>query len=172
MTSKKITCFSCGALVPDIAGPVHKYLASAPGCWNMYGEILAKEYAVENYDPILHRITVDAYAVQHPGVPSKQTINSANFHLIRLYSIYEKDLDPAHASTIMKNVSESKELHTQFKWLDPPSFDSTINVADVIQAKDLDEHKKIFMKWGQSVWNAWKEKHGNVIKELSEQIHL
>jgi hypothetical protein len=32
---KEIECFSCGALVSDIEGPVHEYMRSAPGCWEL-----------------------------------------------------------------------------------------------------------------------------------------
>ena len=48
LDTKMIQCFACCALVPDIDGPTHKYMLSAPGCWKLYGEILAKEYSPEN----------------------------------------------------------------------------------------------------------------------------
>lgn len=38
-------CFSCGGLYPNVDGPVHKYMDSSPGCWAIYGEVLAKEYS-------------------------------------------------------------------------------------------------------------------------------
>lgn len=41
----KVVCevrsFGCGALAPDQDGPVHKYMLSAPGCWTLYGSVLA-----------------------------------------------------------------------------------------------------------------------------------
>lgn len=59
-------CHSSGALVPDTEGPVHKYLATPPGCWGIYGEVLAREYSDYRYMSV-HQITVDAYAVQQSG---------------------------------------------------------------------------------------------------------
>ena len=163
---KMIKCFSCGALVPNIDGPTHEYMLSAPGCWKLYGEILAKEYSLQNYDPIAHRITVDTYAVQHPGIKEGRTINSVNFHLIRLYLIFEKNLEVAKANSIMKKISEDEILHKKFEWLDPPSFENTLNIADVTKADDVDDHKKIVRQWGSSVWKAWKEKYGSYVETL------
>ncbi|MDZ7628938.1 MAG: DUF5946 family protein [Parvularculaceae bacterium] len=33
----------------------------------------------------MHRLSVDAYAVQHPGGASRQAIQSVGLHLARLY---------------------------------------------------------------------------------------
>jgi len=55
-----IFCLGCGAQVPDIDGPVHAYMASAPGCWQTYGEVLAAEYSDVTYWPA-HQLTVDTY---------------------------------------------------------------------------------------------------------------
>lgn len=167
---KEITCFACGALVPDIDGPVHEYLAAAPGCWKLYGEILAKEYATENYDPIMHRITVDTYAVQHTGIPEKRTINSVNFHLIRLFLIFEKQLEASKANSIMTRISKDEALHKKFKWLDPPSFVHTLTVTDVIKAENMDSHKKLVKEWGSSVWHVWGKTYKEYIEQLVEQI--
>jgi hypothetical protein len=32
-------CPGCGAVEPDTDGPVHKYVPSAPGCWQTFGEV-------------------------------------------------------------------------------------------------------------------------------------
>ncbi len=79
-TSVSVSCFSCGALAPDIDGPVHRYMDSSPGCWALFGEVLAREYSDYNYASH-HRLTVDAYAVQHPGKPSPPSIGSVAVHL-------------------------------------------------------------------------------------------
>jgi hypothetical protein len=60
------TCAQCGAAVPDIAGPVHKYVPSAPDCWQLFGQIQADEAVRFGYPPA-HRLVVDAYMAQHPG---------------------------------------------------------------------------------------------------------
>ena len=76
-------CFGCGALVPKKNGPTHQYIGASPGCWEIFGEVLAKEYEEYDYPPV-HRLTVDAYAAQHPGTPSKKSIQSVAIHVIGL----------------------------------------------------------------------------------------
>ncbi len=71
-------CVGCGALVLDIEGPTHRYLGVLPGCWALYGEVLKREYS-DHREWLVHRLTVDAYAVQHQGESSPQTIQSWPF---------------------------------------------------------------------------------------------
>jgi len=102
--------------VPDVEGAVHPYMLSVPGCWQLYGEILAKEYAEVGYRPI-HRITVDAYAVQHPGKPVRQAIQSVAVHLISLYYVLERGYDFQRAAQAMRRALQNKQV---FVWLEPP----------------------------------------------------
>ena len=60
----KINCYGCGALVDDIEGKPHKYIGAVQGCWNLYGQILSREYCEYNYPELTHRLTVDTYAIQ------------------------------------------------------------------------------------------------------------
>ena len=69
--------FSCKAEIKNIKREVHKYTDSSPGCWKLFGQILEKEYPGPSYWKN-HRITVDAFAVQHFGQPSSQAIQSVN----------------------------------------------------------------------------------------------
>jgi hypothetical protein len=50
----------------------HPYIGSASGCWLLYSEVLAREYGDLRYAPA-HQLTVDVYAVQHPGVPERRS---------------------------------------------------------------------------------------------------
>src|SRR5665213_1800271 len=104
--TKTIRCFSCRAFVPDIQGPVHEYMDSAPGCWKLYGDILAKEYSPEFYNQDIHRITVDTFAVQHPGKPERRATQSVNGHLIGLYCTYEKKLSGKQATEFLRRAVE------------------------------------------------------------------
>ena len=53
------TCPGCGLLAPRSEGPVHRYMLSSPGCWALYGELLAREYGDVRY-MAAHRLTIDA----------------------------------------------------------------------------------------------------------------
>ncbi|MEO6457262.1 MAG: DUF5946 family protein [Chloroflexia bacterium] len=170
--AKKITCFGCGALVPDIEGPIHAYMLSAPGCWRIYGEILAKEYTPEYYDADSHRISVDAYAVTHPGRKERKAIQSVNIHLIRLYHTFETNLGGEKLLQVIKKAADDETLHKELVWRTPPMFENTLHVTDVLKAKDTEEHKKIVRSWGESVWKVWKDKHGDTIESLAMKIML
>jgi hypothetical protein len=145
-------------------------MLSSPGCWKLYGDILAKEYMPENYDAGVHRITADAYAVQHPGKPERRAIRSVNAHLMSLHAVLEKGLPGKEATALLRLAVEDEELQKQFRWLDPPSFAGTITAADVVQARDLAEHAELVRRWGASVWRAWKDKHGVTIGALVETL--
>jgi hypothetical protein len=41
MTEPTERCIGCGAMVPRIDGPTHRYMTSAPGCWAKHGEVSA-----------------------------------------------------------------------------------------------------------------------------------
>lgn len=171
INKRMIPCFSCGALVEDFEGPVHAYMKSSPGCWRAYGEIVAKEYAQENYDPLMHRITVDTYAIQHPGTAERRSIQSVNLHLIRLYLVLHNQIVGIRANAIMKEMAENLDIKKKFVWMDPPSFEKTLTVVDVLQAIDIKKHAELVQKWGLSVLNKWIEKHKITIKHLIGDLY-
>ena len=139
-------------------GPVHKYMKSSPGCWAIYGEILAKEYSDRSFFDI-HRLTVDAYAVQHPGGRDRQSIQSVGVHLIRLYFFLECSLSPERANTSMLEAGKRKK---EFTWLAPRKCMGNITAADIHKASSMEEHKELVFMWAREVWNAWAEHHQTI----------
>ncbi len=171
-TEQRIACFSCRGRVPEVAGPTHAYMLSSPGCWQLYGEILSRDYMAEQYDPHVHRITVDTYAVQHPGCPERRTIQSVNGHLMSLFVLFEMGWRAKEATTLLKKAVEDESLQRCFQWLEPPLFDGTVTVADVAQAKDSREHEEWVRRWGESVWQVWRDRHRDAIAGLADRaIH-
>ncbi|XOV80998.1 MAG: DUF5946 family protein [Aestuariibacter sp.] len=155
-------CFSCGGAFPNIDGPVHRYMHASPGCWAVYGEVLAREYSDRAYFDI-HRLTVDAYAVQHPGSTDRQSIQSVGVHLIRLCLFLEHGLTANNANDAMLRAGKKK--HT-FTFLEPPESFGAITAADVHGAKSVEEHKAIVRDWAHSVWEAWSVHHNTIRKWL------
>jgi len=144
-------CPGCGGLFPDIQGPTHRYMASSPGCWAAYGEVLQREYS----DPELmtvHRLSVDAYAAQHPGTPSRQSIQSVGLHLVRLYLQLEGEVATPKANDAMLVLGRFKK---EMIWLEPPESLGDVTVADVVPCKGREEHKAAVRRWAQSVLAAW-----------------
>lgn len=153
---KLIKCYGCGALVKDTPGEPHKYIGAAAGCWEVYGEILAKEYGEYGYPQPTHRLTVDTYAVQHPGKPSRHAIQSVNVHLVGLHLVLEQGLSGPEATKAIGKILEHTD---QFVWLEPPASNGRITVLDVVKARDLEEHRRLVETWAKDVWKAWAQYH-------------
>ncbi|MHB8425474.1 MAG: DUF5946 family protein [Gammaproteobacteria bacterium] len=151
-------CRGCGGLFEEIQGPTHRYLEASPGCWAAYGEVLVREYSDPAYYRI-HRLTVDAYAVQHPGQPSPQSIQSVAVHLISLCLVLERGIEMTRATAAIQAAVAHKE---NYIWLAPPSSLGSITVADIHRAQDAAEHEKLVRAWAASAWSAWSPHHATV----------
>ena len=153
-----VACPGCGAAFEERDGPTHRYMESSPGCWAAYGEILAREYSDPAYGA-LHRVTVDAYAVQHPGTPSPQSIQSGALHLMSLCLVLEKEAGPDQATAFLESAAKDKG---RYEWLTPPESRGGITVKDVLRASSAAEHVKLVREWGESAWASWSVHHSTV----------
>ncbi len=154
----RVPCIGCGALVPHQAGPTHRYMESSPGCWAIYGEVLIREYSDVTF-AAAHRLTVDAYAVQHPGTPSPQSIQSVGVHLLRLCLVLERGFTDAAAAKAMPTLSRQKR---SFHWLNPPETLSDKTVLHVWNARGATEHTQAVREWASSAWQAWIPHHAQI----------
>ena len=151
-------CMWCKGNFPDEPGPTHEYMESTPGCWASFGRVLAREYEDQRYFAI-HRLTVDAYAVQHPGVSSRQSIQSVGVHLVRLCLFHERSLAPDKANDAMLVAAQHK---AQFHWLEPPLDLGPLTIADVDSAAGIEEHVSMVRRWAAQMWEAWSQHHATV----------
>ena len=133
-------------------------MESSPGCWYVYGQVLTREYADPAYGE-LHRLTVDSYAVQHPGRPGPQAIQSVCLHLISLCLVLERGASAAYATRVMGVASKTKE---RFFWLAPPASLGSVTVADVLPATTPSEHAEKVRAWAEAAWSAWAGHHATV----------
>ena len=151
-------CPGCGALFAPHDGPTHRYMESSPACWAAFGEVLAREYS----DAALlhvHRLSVDTYAAQHPGQPSRQSIQSVGLHLVRLCLTLERGVAPERANAAMLAAGRSKHMLT---WLEPPASLGAVTVRDVAAARDGKEHAALVRRWVASAWIAWAPHHATI----------
>jgi len=155
-------CFSCGALVPDRDGPTHRYMLASPGCWHVFGEVLAREYENRAYWP-KHRLTVDCYAVQHPGEPNPQAIQSVAVHLISLCMVLERNVPPDSSTKLLNKVLGA---NVEYQWLKPPESLGELTVVDVHAASTAEAHLEAIQAWAESSWQAWSDHHETVRKWL------
>lgn len=152
--AERSTCVGCGAVLPTIDGPVHAYMTSSPACWAAFGEVCAREYSNPVLMPI-HRLSVDAWAVQHPGDGSRRAIQSVGLHLSRLMVQLDSDLDPEAANARMLAFAARKaELPVL-----PPPVGFPVTVADVVEAHDPADHVSAVRRWAASAWAAWAGQH-------------
>jgi hypothetical protein len=152
-------CPGCGAVLPEKAGPTHRYLESSPACWAKYGEVLSREYGERRLFQSVHRLTVDTYAVQHPGRPSPQSMQSVAVHLMSLHVTLDTSSDPGWAARVIR---EAVRVKGRYPWLTPPGDRGPITVADVSRAGDAAEHERRVGEWAAAVWKAWAPHHRTV----------
>lgn len=164
-------CPGCGVVLSEFDGPTHPNIAASAACWALYGELLTHEYAELGY-PECHRLTVDAYAAQHPGRRDQRSINSVGTHLSGLYLVLERGLD-GPAATAMKN--RVAEAEPGFGWLNPPRPNGALTVADVLSMRDEVRHCEAVEAWARSVWAGWELHHetvrGWVERALDGTVH-
>jgi hypothetical protein len=142
----------------DGEGPTHRYMLSTPGCWAAYGEVLARQYSDSSYAPA-GQLTVDAYAVQHPGLPSPQSIRSVALHLISLCRIIEHGKATVAAAQAIAAAANERRA---FIWLTPPRHVGEITIAEVRVATTGAEHVQLVRRWAECAWRAWSDHHGAV----------
>lgn len=149
-------CHSCGAETPpSTTGVTHAYLDASPGCWARYGEVLAREYSNIQYFAV-HPITVDAYAIQHPGTESPQTINSATLHLASLYAYYQNHVEMSQLSQLKQYLTQRKD---RFQWLPPPADLGHMTINHIWQAETAEQHREFVLQWGEIVLDCWHDYH-------------
>ena len=135
-------------------------MTGAPGCWALFGELNAR---LATTAPLreARQFSVDAYAVQHPGSPNPQAIQSVAVHLMSLYSYLELGRPVSAAPVLLQHLASAKGVYS---WLTPPSFDGVQTVADI----PLDAGDATLIaaaeSWARSAWQAWKAHHPQIVR--------
>lgn len=156
----------CGLITEACSGPTHSYIQATPGCWKLYGEVLVREYSDPQYWR-MHRLTVDAYSVQHPDGDDPRAIQSVTVHLVGLYITLVKKLSAEFATQIIGKIIQKNK--GKFILLERPKNLGKITIQDVWQAKNAEQHEMVIAQWAQSVWEAWQQHH-DYIASLAEPI--
>lgn len=147
-------CPGCGIPYPPSDSPTHPYIGASAGCWARYNDLLALEYG----DLRLmrwHRLTVDAYAAQHPGVPERRSAQSVHVHLTGLCLVLEHDLDPPAVTRALKRIADGRS----HAWLAPPPLGTAVGIPEAIAASAGDDYADTVRQWAEAVWLAWSPHH-------------
>ena len=148
-------CQGCGGLFGPVAGTTHAYMLSSPACYAAFCTLLAAEYATPELMAV-HRLTVDTYAVQHPGLATdRRAVQSVGLHLARLMLQLTRPRPPAETNAMMLDFSKRKAT---LKALDPPaSFAMT--VANVAAYAGTPAHSAQVRAWAAATWYDWSPAH-------------
>jgi len=135
------TCPLCSAtLVGDI-----------DGCRALFDALASKEFSDPNYFR-MHRLSVDAYCLQHPEqymVSSK----SAAAHLAAMCWSMERGLSLHMPKPLKLWVDGPREY---IRVLPPPFRErGNITISDAFKATSPEDYEVIVWDWAKSAWNAW-----------------
>jgi Family of unknown function (DUF5946) len=158
------SCPGCAVALPVLDAPTHPYIGASPACWGTFGELSAREYQDRAYAGT-HQISVDVYAVQHPGRPERRAVQSVAVHLMTLAMILEDGTDPLVGPRLHKRM-----VRSEFAWLDPPAMQGRMNVSDVLPARTREEHRRLVRAWAQDVWMAWEPHHATVRRWVEQSL--
>ena len=147
-------CQGCGSRLERIDGPLHAYMLSSPTCWAAFNEVAVREYSnVQLLD--VHRLSVDAWAVQHPGDGSRRAIQSVGLHLARLMVQLEQGLHDKAANNAMLGFATRKATLPEL----PPRKAYRVTVADVLGSVDPETHRRAILHWAEATWQDWADQH-------------
>lgn len=136
-------CPGCG-LCGELDGASHAYIGASPYCWARYGELLA---VPEKQD------YVDAYAVQHPGVPGRRQVQSVVGHLVSICVALEHMVTPEWRRRLLRAATVRSG---DFVWLEPPRDSGPVTVAEVLAGTATGRD------WCRAVWSVWADHHAYV----------
>lgn len=156
------TCPGCRAVVPVVDTPGHEYIGASPGCWALYGELQAAEY-LERGRIAMQPLTVNTYAVQHPGVPGRRSSRSVWVHLIGLCLTLEAAQPDERTTALMAMFLGSR---TSFPWLEPPTDPAARTIVDVRAAAGLAAYERAVAEWAATTWIAWAGHHETIRAEV------
>lgn len=157
-------CPGCGVRLPPADGPTHRYIGASPACWAVYTALLNGGEGGASLGPA-GALLVDAYAAQHPGVPSPQAIQSVAVHLLTLLGVLERGVTREHALWVRQRAVRERGV---FRWLAPPAFDGALTVADVAAAEP-GERGRVADAYVAAVWGAWAAAHRGTLVEWYER---
>jgi hypothetical protein len=155
-------CPGCGAQLPVVNGFTHRYIGASASCWVLYSALNVGEPAV-TAGP-LRALLVDAYAAQHPGVPSNQSIQSVAVHLLTLYAVLERSASVGALYRLRTQALRPgrSSKHDRFVWLEPPPLAAlgAVTVADIVHTPAPAARGAVADDYVRSIWGAWHATHG------------
>lgn len=128
-------------------------ITSKQKCQEYFDTVLAREFSDAGYWKA-HRLTVDAYSLQHPD---KHMISPKSFaaHLAGMCIAMEFDNNPHLFRRLQQWLDGEKKLEK------PDLLDDVgdLTIAHVMSAKHAEEHLRLVKEWAEDVWNTYAVYH-------------
>ena len=154
-----VACPQCGALVPDIDGPVHVYVPSAPGCWAAFGELRSDEM-LRFPEALANNLVVDAFMAQHPGDGTDRRDRQSVFvHLAAICAVLERGSAPSKSPNVLRAVLSGR---TDYPILSRASGPGDLTILRVVGATDVADHDRRAHAWAESVWDSYRDHHPTI----------
>ena len=165
---QEIICPGCGLALPARkTNNTGNYYNTSDECWDLYTEVLGKEYSDAVLFGQVHQITVDTYAVQHAG--GRHPDKSVDVHLYGLYFALVKGIRSPYIPPLLQRVVSAIDVWPHYE---PPTKRAAITVFDVAFCDLSEEHSKVVREWGQAVWETWSEHHAEVESLISHHLKM
>ena len=161
----EVTCFGCGAVVPDVDGPVHAYMLAAPGCWALYSSVLGWGYAdAEARSPGIAQALVDSYAAQHATNTERRNRQSVALHLMSLCAAFDHQVPAESRQRLIGRLA-----HRDYPALVPVPGVFTVTIRYVGDATGHDRPAAV-RHWARATWDAWSAHHQRLRSWLSDEL--
>ena len=153
---REVRCSGCGAVVPDVSGPVHAYMHAAPGCWALYCglEDWKASLAADHDAPTLIQHLVDSYAVQHAANPDRRNRQSVAVHLMSLCASLEQGIPGARLRHMIGTWTGR-----EYPLLVPRPDAYRLTVRDLADAQD---RPGLVADMARAAWTAWSAHHDQI----------
>lgn len=157
-------CPGCGARLPKSSGPTHRYIGASAACWEIFSALANAGEPPVAPGPF-NALLLDAYAVQHPGTPSAQAIQSVAVHLLALYGVLVKGVAFDQVLWIRQRALDERRQtrRGRFAWLSPPELTGHLTVVDIVKAPTPAARSEQVKRLVESVWSGWAQAHASTI---------
>lgn len=168
MSPPERRCPGCGLTAPVNEAAVYDgYYNTSPECWSILTEVIGAEFSDAILFGQVHQLTVDTYAVQHPGGPHPD--KSIDIHLAGLYLVLELGFKPPNVPRLLQRLAGAVAEWPHFP---PPDDLGPVTVEDVLRSETSEGHAETVRRWADTVWQAWSDHHTDVARFTSEYLRL
>jgi hypothetical protein len=162
--SAESRCPGCGLTMPGGNTTAYDgYFNASNECWSLFTEVIEREFSNAVLFGQVHHLTVEAYAVQHPG--GAHPDKSIDIHLAGLYLMIERNVAPSAVAPYMQKLAERVRDWPHFDAPDSNAWTQTI--FDVAMA---DDHVAAVREWSAGVWEVWSAQRDLVAALLDALI--